>query len=649
MIVATAGHVDHGKTALVRALTGIDTDRLVEEKRRGVTIEPGFAYVRGPGDVALGFVDVPGHERFVANMLAGVASIDFVLLVVAADDGVMPQTIEHVAILDLLQVDRGIVALTKVDRVGTDRVAEVEAAVARLLDGTSLAGAPVHGVSAVSRLGLDELRAALFAEASRHRRAAATGRFRFSIDRSFHMTGAGLVVTGAVASGIARIGDHLTVSPSGHRVRIRDMRVSGEPARQACAGDRAALNVVGDDLERQHVPRGAWVLDEALHAPTRTLDASCRLLPSAAKALTHWLPVHVHLGARHVTGHLALLGDRPIEPGDRGFVELILNEPINALAGDRFIVRDQSATRTIGGGRIVDPFPPARGRTRPSRRAMAEALAHPDARRALESLLAVAPGEVDLDRFAIARNLEREEAEQLYASANLARFTVRDTHFGIAAHRWRELQDRLLAALAAAHREAPQQRGIKRNDLGRRIGSRQSPIVLEALLGNLLAERRIARAGPWLHLPGHRPMLSATEFAAWRTLEDAIQRDGLRAPSVGTLAESLGREPAEVAKELRRFEDLGLLVSVARNRFLTMRQMAGLAGIAERMSGLGGAEAAGFTASAYKDASEIGRNMTIEVLEYFDRIGLTRRRGIRRRVLRSSRDVFSEPDVSERT
>lgn len=644
MIVATAGHVDHGKTSLVKALTGVDTDRLVEEKRRGVTIEPGFAYVRGPRDVVLGFVDVPGHERFVANMLAGVACIDFVLLVVAADDGVMPQTIEHVAILDLLGADRGIVAVTKVDRADAGRVAEVEAEVARLLDGTSLAGSPVHRVSVVSGLGVDGVRAALFEEAARFRQAAIGGRFRLSIDRSFHMTGAGLVVTGAVVSGTAVIGDHLMLSPAGRRVRIRDIRVCGDPARQASAGDRAALNVTGNDLERQHAPRGACALDEALHAPTRILDASFRLLPSAAKPITHWLPVHVHLGACHVTGHLALLGNEPIVPGGKGFVELLLNEPISALAGDRFIVRDQSATRTIGGGRVVDPFPPARGRTRPARRAVAEALANPGAELAFESLLEATPREVDLDRFEIARNLEREEAERIYARAGLIRFPAAGSNFGIAAGRWHGLQDRLLAVLTDVHREAPQRRGIRRDELARLVGSRESPILLEALLACLLAGRRIARTGPWLHLPGHRPVLSAAELAAWRKMEAALQRDGLRAPSVSVLAESLDMEPVEVAGALRRLEDLGLLAGVARNRFMTIRQMARLAAIAEELATSDDAKTAGFTASAFKDASGVGRNLTIEVLEYFDRIGFTRRQGTHRRALRSSRELFSEHD-----
>ncbi len=644
MIVATAGHVDHGKTSLVKALTGVDTDRLVEEKRRGVTIEPGFAYLRGRRDVVLGFVDVPGHERFVANMLAGVASVDFVLLVVAADDGVMPQTIEHVAILDLLGVSRGIVVLTKVDRAGTHRVAEVEAEVARLLDGTSLAGSPVHRVSAVSGHGVDGVRTALFEEATRFRQAAATGRFRLSIDRSFHMKGAGLVVTGAVVSGTAAIGDYLMLSPTGRRVRIRDIRVCGDPARNASAGDRAALNVAGDNLERHHASRGACVLDEALHAPTRVLDASFRLLPSAPKPIAHWLPVHVHLGACHVTGHLALLGHEPIVPGARGFVELILNEPISALTGDRFIVRDQSATCTLGGGRVVDPFPPARGRTRPARRAVVEALANPNADLAFESLLEVAPREVDLDRFELARNLERGEAERLYARTKLIRFSATGSNFGIAAGRWQALHDRLLEVLAHVHREAPRQRGIKRNDLARLAGSRESPVVLDALLACLLAGRRIARTGPWLHLPGHRPVLSAAELATWRTMEEAIQRDGLRAPSVSALAASLDMDVVEVAGALRRFEDLGLLAGVARNRFMTMRQAAHLAGIAEQLARPGDGETIGFTASAFKDVSGVGRNITIEVLEYFDRIGLTRRRGAHRRVLRSGNELFSGSD-----
>lgn len=639
MIVATAGHVDHGKTSLVRALSGVDTDRLPDEKRRGLTIEPGFAYMRGIQDEILGFVDVPGHERFVANMLAGVAAIDYVLLVVAADDGVMPQTREHVAILDLLGVAEGVVAITKVDRVDPDRIGEVEAEVAALLEDTSLAGISMHPVSVVSGAGVDTLRRRLLAEAAGHRRTASAGRFRLSIDRSFNVAGAGLVVTGAVVSGQVRIGDHLQVTPAGCRVRVRDIRVHGQPAARAGAGDRAALNLAGD-LDRELAPRGAWIVDEALHAPTRALDARFRLLPGAPKPVKHWLPVHVHLAAGHVTGHLALLGEEPIAPGAAGYVELVLDAPVGAIAGDRFIVRDQSAQCTIGGGRVVNPFAPPRGRTRPSRRAAAEAMAHADHARALEALLQIDGYEIDLDHFAIGRDLCTEEAERILAAADLRVFPVAGTRYGVPALRWNAVRNEIAEALGDNHRRSPDHVGVRESTLAAAIGSRPSAPLLRAVLAESIARKQVSRTGPWLHLHDHRPVPSGSDLAAWRRIEHLIEHDGLRAPSLSALSESLGQDAQELLKTLRRLESLGLVVGIAKNRFLTLRQAAKLADLAERLAGHEGSDNDGLTAAVFRERSGVGRNQTIEVLEFFDRAGLTRRRGARRLLLRKRTEIF---------
>ena len=642
MIVASAGHVDHGKTSLVRALTGVDTDSLTEEKRRGLTSEPGFAYMSGPQREVLGFVDVPGHERFVGNMLAGVAAIDYVLLVVAADDGVMTQTREHVAILDLLGLNSGVVAITKADRVDAARTAEVAIQVAELLEGTSLADIPIYEVSAVSGTGIDALRLHLLAEAGRHRRASAGGRFRLSVDRSFSLPGAGLVVTGAVVSGAVEIGEHLLLSPAGQRVRVRDIRVHGSPAARATAGDRAALNLTGDRLGREHAPRGAWVLDAALHAPTRNLDARFRLLPSAPKAVKHWLPVHVHIAAGHVTGHLALLGADSIAPGESGYVELILDEPVGALWGDRYIVRDQSARHTLGGGFVVDPFAPPRGRTRSQRKAAAEALAVADPARALAALLEGSAHEVDLAHFAIGRDLGTEDAERIFSASGMRVFQAGGGRFGAPAARWSALQAEALDALAQLHQRLADHLGCKESTLATLMKSRPSAALFRAVVSELVAQAQIARTGPWLHLPAHRPVPNPVDLAAWRQIERLIEREGLRAPSLSALAEALKQDTVEVSKTLHRLETLGFILAVAKNRYFTLRQMAKLAGIAEQLAATDREDGTALTAAVFREESGIGRNLTIEVLEYFDRAGLTRRKGAQRQILRKSSELFGE-------
>ena len=374
MIVATAGHVDHGKTALVRALTGVDTDRLPEEKQRGLTIDLGFAYHPLDGSHVIGFVDVPGHERFVRNMLAGVGSVDLALVVVAADDGVMPQTREHAAILDLLGVTECIAVVSKVDKVDATRAADVGAEIGTLLSTTGMRDAEVHRVSALSGAGMDDLIAALRERALGLAARAANGRFRLCIDRVFTLKGAGLVVTGTVHAGMADAGERLVVTPDGYEARIRGIHAQDRPAEQARAGERCALNLSGRGIGPETIARGDWVVDRALHAPSDRIDVRLRVLPAETRALRHWTPVHVHLAASHSTARVAVLGAGGIAPGDGGRVQIVLDRPLHALAGDRIVIRDQSATRTMGGGTVIDPFSPKRGRARPARLAWLDAI-----------------------------------------------------------------------------------------------------------------------------------------------------------------------------------------------------------------------------------------------------------------------------------
>ncbi|HRO16509.1 MAG TPA: selenocysteine-specific translation elongation factor, partial [Paracoccus sp. (in: a-proteobacteria)] len=338
MIVGTAGHIDHGKTALVRALTGVQTDRLAEEQARGITIELGFAYADLGGGSVTGFVDVPGHERLIHTMLAGAGGIDLALLVVAADDGVMPQTREHLAILDLLGIGRGIVALTKADLADDARRAEVADQIAAALEGTALAGAPVIPVSALTGEGIEALKAAL-AQAEAETAARATdARFRLTVDRSFTLKGTGTVVTGTVQSGRVAVGDAVIVSPAGIPARVRGIHAQNRPASEGVAGQRCALNLAGERVSREAIHRGDVVLDPALHVPTDRIDASLRVLGSEPRPVSTWFPARLHVGAAEVGARIVPLGDA-VAPGGRGLVQLVLDRPIAAAVGDRFILR----------------------------------------------------------------------------------------------------------------------------------------------------------------------------------------------------------------------------------------------------------------------------------------------------------------------
>ena len=339
MIVGTAGHIDHGKSSLVRSLTGVDTDRLKEEKARGISIDLGFAYAPAPDGSALGFVDVPGHEKFVHTMLAGATGVDFVLLVVAADDGIMPQTREHLAILDLLGLDRGIVALTKIDMVPPERVAEVSDDLENLLATSSLAGAEIAPVSSATGAGVDVLREKLFAASDATRARSQEGAFRFAVDRSFTLSGAGTVVTGIVLSGEVSVGDRVVVSPSGRPARVRNIHAQNRPAERGRAGERCALNLAGEAISKDAIARGDFVLAPELHAPTERIDVSFRLLSSERKSIAQWTPIRLHHAASDIAARIVLLGDDPIAPGDQAFAQLVLEKPIAAAVGDRFVAR----------------------------------------------------------------------------------------------------------------------------------------------------------------------------------------------------------------------------------------------------------------------------------------------------------------------
>lgn len=400
MIVGTAGHIDHGKTSLLQALTGQTGDRRPQERERGMTIDLGYLYAElAAGSGLTGFIDVPGHEKFTHNMLAGAQGIDLVLLVVAADDGVMPQTREHLAIVELLGIPRALVAITKCDRAGAGRVEEVQRQVLDLLAPGPFADAPIFTVSSLNGQGVDELRAALLQSHNEVQARGCEGGFRLAIDRAFSVAGAGIVVTGTALSGTVAVGDKLVLAPAGKSVRIRGLHAQNQAAEQAFAGQRVALNLSGERLELTQIHRGQWLLADWLHAPTQRIDIDFHLLPGE-RTFEHFHPVHLHLGTQDVIARVALLQGPRLSPGERMFAQLLINAPVHAVKGDRLILRDSSAQRTLGGGTVLDPFAPARQRRSPERLAQLQTLAlSVSLEQALPALLNHSPGGLDPQRL----------------------------------------------------------------------------------------------------------------------------------------------------------------------------------------------------------------------------------------------------------
>ena len=643
MIVATAGHIDHGKTLLVKTLTGVDTDRLPEEKARGISIDLGFAYLPLPNGELIGFVDVPGHERFVRNMLAGVCGIDYALLVVAADDGVMPQTLEHLNILNLLHIQRGAVVITKIDRVDEARVKQVAEHVSALLSTTQLAGATVMPVSAISGAGINDLRDMLKAvAASAPSRASADQHFRYAIDRAFTVAGSGTVVTGTVFNGRVAPGDKLVLSPAGNEVRVRGIQIQGKAAQQASAGQRCALNLTGTDLEA--VSRGDWVLAPAIHHPTQRIAGRVSVLASETQALKHWTPVHLHLATADVTARIAIRRGESIAPGASAMVQLQLDHPVGALHGDRFILRDQSATRTIGGGVVLDPFVStnsARGRSKEAREAELAALEQPTPEATLNALITLGKA-VDLQRFETLFNLPAPQAAALYTKASLLQLG-KDTRVGITRTRLTQITDAITPHLQAFHQAQPQATGEETETLRKKLAPELSADAFGTILRTLADARKIETSGSIARLPAHSTTANSADETMWQLIKPALDAAGFAAPQIKDLALQLKLKEPIVKDFLYRKAKSGEIYRVTPDRFYTKGTVAKLAATAQATAQ---AQPTGiFTAAQYRDWTGVGRGLAIEILEFMDTLGVTQRIGDTRKMRKDFVPILGPAEI----
>ena len=621
MIVTLAGHVDHGKTSLVEALTGTNTDSLAEEKRRGLTIDLGFAYVDLDGH-RVGFVDVPGHHRFIHNMVAGVASHQHALLVVAADDGPMPQTREHLDILKLLGVQHGVAAVTKIDRVTPARIDEIAGATAALARESGLHLSAVVGTSAVTRAGLDELRDEITAAARTHSATADDRAFRLAVDRAFVIKGTGLVVTGTAHSGEVRVGDELMIAPSGKTFRARSIRVSNVSAESARTGDRCAVNLAGAGTG--DVERGNWLVAPNTFAPSRNVVLELTVLADFPRPLKHWLPVHAYHAASHAEGHVALLDSPRVEPGRSAMVELILDKPLHPKHGDRLVLRDHARERTIAGGTVIAIGPPKRARRAPERIAALSIQRHDDAATVFAGLLE--RGDVDIDALRRVRNMSRPAFERVLDSVGHVRLERDGRVFAADAVRWNTVLTVLETQIAAYHRTAPHSQGLKVQQI-RSTGVAPSQ-WLDPALASLLADGRIRETGGHFHKVGHRAALPPDDAALLKRIDALIDR--AQPPSIGDMAKSLGIPLRSIDAFVTKVANLDYLVRVGANHVLKPARLDALVATAQRVAS---DHPGGFDARAFRDAAGIGRNLAIDVLEYFDQRGFTRRYGDVRRIV----------------
>lgn len=600
MIIATAGHVDHGKTTLLQAITGINADRLPEEKSRGMTIDLGYAYWPQPDGRVLGFIDVPGHEKFLSNMLAGVGGIDHALLVVACDDGVMAQTREHLAILQLTGNPTLTVALTKTDRVDTARIEEVRHEIADVLREYGFEEVTLFETAATEGLGIDALRDHLRQLSARDRMEHQ--RFRLAIDRAFTVKGAGLVVTGTALSGDVRVGDTLWLTGKDTPMRVRGLHAQNQPVEQAHGGQRIALNIVGA-AEKDDLNRGDWLLSEAPPEPSERVIVE---LQSHAP-LGQWQPLHIHHAASHITGRVSLL--------ENNLAELVLDTPLWLADNDRLVLRDISAKVTLAGARVVTLNSPRRGKRKAEYLAWiaALALAKDDAQALAVHLSRDA---VKLGEFGWARQLSVPGLQQLIAKPGfiLAGDSLLDAPL---AARW---QRKLLDALAIYHEQHKDEPGPGRERL-RRIAL---PMEDEALVLTLIEQMResgtIASHHGWLHLPDHKAGFTDEQQAIWLK---AAPLFGDEPWWVRDLATQTGTDENTMRVALRLAAQQGMITAIVKDRYYRNDRIVAFASMIRELD----LEKGSACAADFRDKLNVGRKLAIQILEYFNRIGFTRRRG----------------------
>jgi selenocysteine-specific elongation factor len=638
VIVGTAGHIDHGKTTLVRALTGVDADRLPEEKRRGITIDLGFAEL-DLGDVRVGFVDVPGHERFVKNMLAGAHGLDLVALVIAADEGVMPQTREHFDICRLLGVASGLVVLTKRDAVDEELLELVHAEAEELVAGSFLEGAPIVAVSARTGQGIEELKTALRASALNVAERSTDTVARLPVDRSFTMRGFGAVVTGTLVAGEIKEGDELELLPEGARVRVRGLQVHGAGVREASAGQRTAVNLGGIDAAR--VERGMLLAPVGRLKATQIVDALVTVLPEAPRPLRTRQRVRVHHGTAEVLARVAVLEESgEIAPGAAGLAQLRLESPVVALPCDRFIIRTYSPQHTIAGGKILDAHATKhRGRERNVARARLAALDGADRATRLAFFVESA-GERGLPHAeALARTGWRDDVLDAASSEARARGVVLDAEGVLVdAQIFRGLLRSAIEEVEVHHRREPLSRGLARETLRERVFTHAAPELFRAALksaeseGALIAERELVRAA------GHSLELSPADAAVRERLESIYREAALEAP---TLEEAFARASVggsdgrreHLRKILQLLLDSGALVRVREDLLFHREALERLTAALRDYAARCGPEERLIDVAAFKELSGVSRKYAIPLLEYFDRERITRRAGDRRIIL----------------
>ncbi len=623
VILGTAGHIDHGKTSFVKALTGIDTDRLKEEKERGITIELGFAYLQLGDDTLVGIVDVPGHERFVKHMVAGATGIDLVALIIAADEGVMPQTREHLEICELLGIKTGIVVLTKVDMVEGEWLELVREDVRAFLKGTFLEDSPIVEVSSITGQGLQDFIVALNGIVKGLPEREVGHIFRLPVDRVFTIKGFGTVVTGTTVSGKVTVGEEVTVYPHQVGAKIRSIQVHGKDVKEVYPGTRTALNLQG--LEKTSLERGHVVATKDSLVPSYSVDCHLEILPSCPYILKNRSDIRFHIGTSEIIGKIVLLDRTRIEPGESSFVVLRLQEPISALRGDRFVIRSYSPMRTIGGGTIINPSPPVKRKLKHINLEHLKVLAGQDRVKIVEVCVKEAEyGGIEKKELVYRSNLKPnivDDSLEVLGKANTVIYVDQVRGPFIHSEYYTKARDDILAQLEEYHNMFPLKAGIQKEELKMKSLVSKSPAVFEVILKNLIDRDQVVQEKDLIRLKSFAIKLSSEQTNLKANLQNYYLSCGVFAPTTKEVKEKFPYEEVDELLELLIRE--GVLVKVKDDLFFHKNA---LKEIQEKVLNYFSSNES-LNAGKFKELTGLSRKYAIPLLEYFDRIQLTVRVG----------------------
>ena len=639
MIVATAGHVDHGKTSLVKQLTGVDTDRLEEEKRRGLSINLGFAYRKVDDQTSIAFIDVPGHKSFINNMISGVSGIDLGMLVIAADDGVMPQTFEHLQVLALLGVKDIVVVISKIDRVDRARIESVRSHLLELLPQSQVF--EISNLTDFSKPGINALTAFLDQQAKTLKPRGCDGLFRLSIDRAFTLKGSGLVVTGTVTSGAVSVGETVRLSSTASNfetsVRIRSIHTQNEQAEVGRAGQRCAFNIVGD-VDKQAISRGDYLSAVGCIEPSFRFDARIQIAADVHVAIKHMMPIKVYVGAKHVAAKLFIVkkppsaqqaGGRVLKANDSEMVQIVLQEALLLCHGDRLLIRDDSETINLAGGTVLMPQALPWRKEQPQRLQNLAAMEHEQAIHALHHRVLQDQQPLDFSAFALAWNMSDEQIrahlhdKKLQQGAELVALGdgKQQRQYLIPKHPFEQAKLGLCQHLEAYHRERPMETGVLPDDLAA-LAKMNNELLFRAALSTLLKEQGVSNNSGFLSITGHRPTVSSQVQQRWLLFSKLLRKGGFQVPLLSEIERDSGLNSKQLSALINPALKRGDLFQLSKKRYMlaeTRRE------IETELTALASQQPC-FSVIDVKNKLGLGRNLTIEILEFLDAVNFTRRK-----------------------